>query len=240
MSTAPSKPVSSTVSNNRVYIRRKPFKTQPVQKTKEIATKEIIRRRFLLKNQLKLKSQVTTTNSNQLSKQNKKEKEIEKSETSPVLTNLKKESTDLKKNNLTNDGASPIAPPTNLKEASTKVETPKQDIKSDATSNAASNAASDAKSPAHTATSLPTTTTKPENTVLEALHCPHCQGELSLTENEMNCKIFRHGWLRSNYSQIPPHASKTECDYLFKNGLIIGCGKPFKVIDRKAISCDYI
>jgi hypothetical protein len=44
--------------------------------------------------------------------------------------------------------------------------------------------------------------------------------------------------------QMNPHASKNECDYLFSNGLIFGCGKPFKLIkDGETIIievCDYI
>lgn len=72
--------------------------------------------------------------------------------------------------------------------------------------------------------------------------CPHCN--LFIEILELNCKIFRHGIYKNNNQQIPPHAKKDECDYLFTNNLIYGCGKPFKIeiIDNKfiAINCEYI
>jgi len=47
--------------------------------------------------------------------------------------------------------------------------------------------------------------------------------------------------------QINPHAPKQECDRLVQSNQIIGCGKPFLVIDspneptkKVAIECDYI
>lgn len=72
--------------------------------------------------------------------------------------------------------------------------------------------------------------------------CPHC---LLLVEIEqINCAIFRHGILKSNRQQIPPHASKTDCDNYIKNNLIIGCGLPFKLVNEndepKAVVCEYI
>ena len=98
------------------------------------------------------------------------------------------------------------------------------------------------------------------------LQCPHCQdsGEpewkttIIVDSKELNCRIFRHGIMREVYQnsgkivQIPPHASKAECDYLVNHKLIIGCGKPFRVVDevvqdgagakiiQKAIMCEYI
>ncbi len=72
--------------------------------------------------------------------------------------------------------------------------------------------------------------------------CPHC---LLLVEiDQINCAIFRHGILKSNRQQIPPHATKAECDDYIKNKLIIGCGLPFKLVNEnnelKAVVCDYI
>lgn len=72
--------------------------------------------------------------------------------------------------------------------------------------------------------------------------CPHC-GELILIE-QLNCRIFRHGVLKSNNTQINPHASKAECDSLFQQELILGCGKPFRVVETQdtfvAEVCDYV
>ena len=74
------------------------------------------------------------------------------------------------------------------------------------------------------------------------LICPHCN-EFIIIE-QINCGIFRHGTLKSNNTQINPHASKEECQYYIKNGLIYGCGMPFRIIkegDKFIIEiCEYI
>jgi hypothetical protein len=62
---------------------------------------------------------------------------------------------------------------------------------------------------------------------------------------EINCSIFRCGIFKDNLEQIPPHLSKVECDNLFSQKLIYGCGKPFQmVLDNKkkyiAVVCDYL
>ena len=72
--------------------------------------------------------------------------------------------------------------------------------------------------------------------------CPHCN--IPILIEQLNCRIFRHGMLKSNNTQINPHASKEECQYFINNGLIYGCGKPFRIIkkeDKFIIEiCDYI
>jgi hypothetical protein len=68
--------------------------------------------------------------------------------------------------------------------------------------------------------------------------CPHCSDQVII--EELNCCIFRHGINKNTLEQINPHALKEECDYLFENNLIYGCGKPFKIVDKKAVVCDYI
>jgi len=72
--------------------------------------------------------------------------------------------------------------------------------------------------------------------------CPHCM-KFVLIE-QLNCKIFRHGFLKSTNTQINPHASKEECDSLFQQNLIIGCGKPFRVVEKDnnylAEVCEYV
>ena len=55
--------------------------------------------------------------------------------------------------------------------------------------------------------------------------CPHCQCHVII--EQINCCIFRHGIYKNNFNQINPHLSKSECEYLIKNELIYGCGKPF-------------
>ena len=79
----------------------------------------------------------------------------------------------------------------------------------------------------------------PEDIIVE---CPHCDQSIAIME--INCSIFRHGTLK-NYQQIPPHASKLECDMYLRNDQVLeGCAKPFKLIQEngkfKALICDYI
>ena len=74
--------------------------------------------------------------------------------------------------------------------------------------------------------------------------CPHCNMMVFLAKKEFNCKIYRHGVLKKNFKQIDPHLPKEDCDRLVRENLIIGCGKPFRVIEENGkISiekCDYI
>ena len=75
------------------------------------------------------------------------------------------------------------------------------------------------------------------------LECPHCKQMCEILE--LNCRIFRCGILKGNYTQIPPHSTKEVCDDLKARDLIFGCGKPFMVIDGPkknlvVVVCDYI
>jgi len=74
------------------------------------------------------------------------------------------------------------------------------------------------------------------------LTCPHCSKFIII--EQINCGIFRHGTLKSNNTQINPHASKEECEHFINNGLIYGCGKPFRIIQKEdkffIEICEYI
>ncbi len=70
--------------------------------------------------------------------------------------------------------------------------------------------------------------------------CPHCLIYIAVHENDLNCKIFRCGIYKSNFSPINPHASKYFCDELINNNLIFGCGKPFIFKNTFVEICDYI
>lgn len=74
------------------------------------------------------------------------------------------------------------------------------------------------------------------------VNCPNCNNAVLI--EQLNCKIFRHGILKSNNTQINPHASKEKCDYYINNNLIYGCGKPFIIIENnnkfKTEICEYI
>ncbi len=79
------------------------------------------------------------------------------------------------------------------------------------------------------------------------IFCPHCSEPILVYHSEINCTIFRHGIFRHTGEQMNPHAPKEECDRLFRDGLIYGCGRPFRVIKRDterptyySEECDYI
>ncbi len=90
------------------------------------------------------------------------------------------------------------------------------------------------------------------NQKILVVECPHCQEFVTILENELNCKIFRHGVYIHNMQPINPHSSKEECENLKKNNLIYGCSKPFQIIELnddkdkdniksyKVEICDYI
>jgi|Laugresbdmm110sn_1035088.scaffolds.fasta_scaffold110714_1 DNA-directed RNA polymerase subunit RPC12/RpoP len=88
-------------------------------------------------------------------------------------------------------------------------------------------------------------TNKPTNLVVQ---CPHCKYPILI--EELNCRIFRHGVFKINGTQINPHASKELCDFYVQNDLILGCSKPFQIIQNEnsinnddtfiAVICDYI
>ena len=75
--------------------------------------------------------------------------------------------------------------------------------------------------------------------------CPHCHLAILIMSNEINCAIFRHGVFKSTGKQVNPHLPKEQCDYLYKTGKIVGCGKPFRLIHNdganyQTVPCDYI
>lgn len=75
--------------------------------------------------------------------------------------------------------------------------------------------------------------------------CPHCYDFIHVKVPEINCTIFRHGVYKHNYEQINPHESKENCDRLYENKEIYGCGRPFRIIKLdnhlfKVEICGYI
>ena len=70
--------------------------------------------------------------------------------------------------------------------------------------------------------------------------CPHCGIDILIYDEEINCNVFRCGLLKANLEQIPPHATKAECDFFVANKLIYGCGKPFQLVNGNLEQCDYI
>jgi len=73
----------------------------------------------------------------------------------------------------------------------------------------------------------------------DIIECPHCK--ITIFVEALNCRIFRCGIKKSNGTQIDPHLKQTSCEYLYNNGLIYGCGKPFHIdMSGNPIPCDYI
>ena len=77
----------------------------------------------------------------------------------------------------------------------------------------------------------------------QIITCPHCQEYVEILQ--INCAIFRHGTFKTNGQQMDPHTPKDLCDQYMKDGLIYGCGKPFKLLVREnnilvAEICEYI
>lgn len=71
--------------------------------------------------------------------------------------------------------------------------------------------------------------------------CPHCELLVTVPRNGLNCQIFRHGAYKADPSrQVPPHTPKDECDRLVAEGLIVGCGKPFRFDGKTVEKCGYV
>ena len=71
--------------------------------------------------------------------------------------------------------------------------------------------------------------------------CYSCDLTIIIEHDQLNCRIFRCGVMKSNGEPIPPHSSKQVCDELRNNDLIYGCGNPFMInYNMQLIECDYI
>ena len=72
------------------------------------------------------------------------------------------------------------------------------------------------------------------------LECPHCNQMMGLVRQEINCAIYRHGVYKDTGEQMDPHEKQERCEYLAKNKLIYGCGKPFQLFENKNPTTGYI
>ena len=61
---------------------------------------------------------------------------------------------------------------------------------------------------------------------------------------QIACTIFRHGVIKATGAQIDPHSPQEYCDKVAAEGLIWGCGKPFRLVplgsEWSPQICDYI
>jgi hypothetical protein len=70
--------------------------------------------------------------------------------------------------------------------------------------------------------------------------CPHCEYFTQVAIAELNCRIFRHGFVVQKnekgevtalISQIGPHESEAICNELRNSPNISGCCMPFQIVD---------
>ena len=69
------------------------------------------------------------------------------------------------------------------------------------------------------------------------MNCPWCN--IGIFIDEVNCGKFICGVSRESWHQVNPHAPKQHCDELVRDGLIWGCGRPFKFEGCVLKKCDY-
>ena len=77
------------------------------------------------------------------------------------------------------------------------------------------------------------------------LQCPHCHGWIVVSQAELNCRIFRHAVYAANMQPLNPHAPKHVCESLLASGVLLGCARPFRVVNNpdgtlSAVACEYI
>jgi hypothetical protein len=60
--------------------------------------------------------------------------------------------------------------------------------------------------------------------------CLHCKDPFVISRRDFNCKILRHGVMKDTMKPMDPHAHRTECERLVREGLIYGCGKPMRIV----------
>ena len=69
------------------------------------------------------------------------------------------------------------------------------------------------------------------------MRCPWC--DICIVIEAVNCGRFVCGVLRETGHQVNPHAPKQHCEQLVRDGLIWGCGKPFKFVGGVLKKCEY-
>ena len=71
--------------------------------------------------------------------------------------------------------------------------------------------------------------------------CPHCGELCTVQRSQIFCRIFRHAEFKGRSGRfVNPHAPQSECERWVREGLIVGCGKPFKFDGKTVAKCGYI
>jgi len=71
----------------------------------------------------------------------------------------------------------------------------------------------------------------------QVVKCPHCNSYLII--EKLNCGIFRDACFL-NGEQIDPHSSREQIEFYKKENMVVGCGKPFRIVKRIVEKCEYI
>jgi hypothetical protein len=71
------------------------------------------------------------------------------------------------------------------------------------------------------------------------LMCPHCEGAVLVAKTELNCRIFRHAVYKATGQPISPHAPQAMCETLLAQDAVVGCAKPFRVVDDSTTPGQY-
>ena len=73
-------------------------------------------------------------------------------------------------------------------------------------------------------------------------NCPYsdCSIMCLVYNIDRNCNIFRCGYIISSGQQISQHENKTNCDILRSSGNIVGCARPYRLINNTPEKCEYI
>jgi hypothetical protein len=73
------------------------------------------------------------------------------------------------------------------------------------------------------------------------IECPHCKCSIIIYENEINCRIFRHGVYKDTNEPVNPHLDQISCENLVDSGRVFGCCKPFRLNNENIPEiCEYI
>lgn len=72
--------------------------------------------------------------------------------------------------------------------------------------------------------------------------CPHCRLQVMVAPWEIKWGILRHAVYRTDFEQVPPEATKKECEDLYVKNLIYGCGQPLRYnqVAKRFDVCEHI
>ena len=84
-----------------------------------------------------------------------------------------------------------------------------------------------------------------------SFNCPHCEELVTVHRRNLACRTFRHAVPKPDANQrgvkgrlvggfANPHAPREECERWVREGLIFGCGKPFRFNGKKVEACGYV